>query len=184
MTETRIIEVAIEIINQEGFANLSLKKVSKKLKIKSPSLYNHISNLEDLKNKISLYGWKQLEEKMFLSIIEESGYEAIKSMAYAFYDYATENKGIFEAMLWYNKYMIEEGNQVTHNTFDILFKILRKQNLSDETINHFIRTLRVFLEGYVLLVNHQAFGHPLSIQKSFDFSLNILINGVKNMEGK
>ena len=121
---------------------------------------------------------------MFLSIIEESGYEAIKCMAYAFYDYATENKGIFEAMLWYNKYMIEEGNQVTHNTFDILFKILRKQNLSDETINHFIRTLRVFLEGYVLLVNHQAFGHPLSIQKSFDFSLNILINGVKNMEGK
>ena len=87
-------------------------------------------------------------------------------------------------MLWYNKYMTEEGNQVTHNTFDILFKILRKQNLSDETINHFIRTLRGFLEGYVLLVNHQAFGHPLSIQKSFDFSLNILINGVKNMEGK
>ena len=121
---------------------------------------------------------------MFLSIIEENGYEAIKSMAYAFYDYATENKGIFEVMLWYNKYMIEEGNQVTHNTFDILFKILRKQNLSDETINHFIRTLRGFLEGYVLLVNHQAFGHPLSIQKSFDFSLNILINGVKNMEGK
>ena len=184
MTETRIIEVAIEIINQEGFAYLSLKKVAKKLKIKSPSLYNHISNLEDLKNKISLYGWKQLEEKMFLSIIEESCYEAIKSMAYAFYDYATENKGIFEVMLWYNKYMIEEGNQVTHNTFDILFKILRKQNLSDETINHFIRTLRVFLEGYVLLVNHQVFGHPLSIQKSFDFSLNILINGVKNMEGK
>ena len=96
MTETRIIEVTIEIINQEGFANLSLKKVAKKLKIKSPSLYNRISNLEDLKNKISLYGWKQLEEKMFLSIVEENGYEAIKSMAYAFYDYATENKGIFE----------------------------------------------------------------------------------------
>ena len=139
--------------------------MAKKLKIKSPSLYNRISNLEDLKNKISLYGWKQLEEKMLLSIVGESGYEAIKCMAYAFYDYATENK-------------------VTHNTFDILFKILRKQNLSDETINHFIRTLRGFLEGYVLLVNHQAFGHPLSIQKSFDFSLNILINGVKNMEGK
>ena len=157
------------------------KKVAKKLKIKSPSLYNHISNLEDLKNKISLYGWKQLEEKMLLSIVGESGYEAIKCMAYAFYDYSTENKVIFEAILLYNKYMIEDGNQVTHNTFDILFKILRKQNLSDETINHFIRTLRVFLEGYDLLVNHQAFGHPLSIQKSFDFSLNILINGLKNM---
>ena len=38
MTETRIIEVAMEIINQEGFANLSLKKVSKKLKIKLVSM--------------------------------------------------------------------------------------------------------------------------------------------------
>ena len=66
--------------------------MAKTLKIKSPSLYNHISNLEDLKNKISLYGWKQLEEKMLLSIVGESGYEAIKCMAYAFYDYTTENK--------------------------------------------------------------------------------------------
>ena len=50
---------------------------------------------------------------MLLSIVEGSGsYEAIKCMAYAFYDYATENKGIFEAMLWYNKYMREEGYQV------------------------------------------------------------------------
>ena len=79
---------------------------------------------------------------------------------------------------------IKEFSKPCFGTINILFKILRKQNLSDETINHFIRTLRVFLEGYVLLVNHQAFGHPLSIQKSFDFSLNILINGVKNMEGK
>lgn len=58
---------------------------------------------------------------MFLSIVGESGYEIIKCMAYAFYDYATENKGIFEAMLWYNKYMIEEGNQVTHNILLIYF---------------------------------------------------------------
>ncbi|MDO5811794.1 MAG: WHG domain-containing protein [Bacillota bacterium] len=184
MNEIKIIETAIEIINQDGLENLTLKKVATKLKIKSPSLYNHISSLEDLKNKISLYGWKQLEEKMILSIVGESGYEAIKCMAHAFYDYATENKGIFEAMLWYNKYMGEDENLATQNTFDVLFKILRKQNLSNETINHFIRTLRGFLEGYILLVNHQAFGYPLSVQESFDFSLDVLINGVKNMEEK
>ena len=46
--------------------------------------------MEDLKNKISLYGWKQLEEKMLLSIVGESGYEAIKCMAYAFYDYRSK----------------------------------------------------------------------------------------------
>lgn len=58
--------------------------MAKKLKIKSPSLYNRISNLEDLKNKISLYGWKQLEEKMLLSIVGESGYEAHKMYGICF----------------------------------------------------------------------------------------------------
>ena len=95
----------------------------------------------------------------------------------------------------------KEGLEKIQNYKDVIFwsfnrKDYQKTNWWPKTANtnvskkltirtaNTVRTLRGFLEGYVLLVNHRAFGHPLSIQKSFDFSLNILINGVKNMEGK
>ena len=60
---------------------------------------------------------------------------------------------------------------------------MKKVNISDENINHIIRTLRSFLEGFSLLVNNNAFGNPVSIKESFDLSLEIIINGIKTLEG-
>ena len=56
-------------------------------------------------------------------------------------------------------------------------------NISDNNIEHIIRTLRGFLEGFVLLVNNNAFGNPISIKESFDLSLDIIFNGMKSLEG-
>ena len=60
---------------------------------------------------------------------------------------------------------------------------MSKNNISDENINHIIRTLRSFLEGFSLLVNNNAFGNPVSIEESFDLSLEIIMNGIKSLEG-
>ena len=50
------------------------------------------------------YGWKQIGNKRVDSTVGVSGYEALKIMCYVFYDYTTNNKGVFTAILWYNKY--------------------------------------------------------------------------------
>ncbi len=39
----------------------------------------------------------------------------------------------------------------------MIFKVMKTVNISDENINHIIRTLRSFLEGFSLLVNNNAF---------------------------
>lgn len=65
----------------------------------------------------------------------------------------------------------------------MIFKVMKTVNISDENINHIIRTLRSFLEGFSLLVNNKAFGNPVSIKESFDLSLEIIINGIKTLEG-
>ena len=67
--------------------------------------------------------------------------------------------------------------------FEMIFKVMKTVNISDENINHIIRTLRSFLEGFSLLVNNNAFGNPVSIKESFDLSLEIIINGIKTLEG-
>ena len=174
ISRERIIETAANLSNKAGLENLSLKMIAEELKIKSPSLYNHVSSLDDIKKQLMLYGWKQ---------IGVTGYEALKNMCYAFYDYAINNKGIFTAMLWYNKYESIEKENATRKLFEMIFKVMKTVNISDENINHIIRTLRSFLEGFSLLVNNNAFGNPVSIKESFDLSLEIIINGIKTLEG-
>ena len=178
-----IIETSALLSNKVGLDNLSLKMIAEELNIKSPSLYNHVSSLEDIKEKLMIFGWKQIEEKMIDSAVGVSGYDALKNMCHAFYNYAINNKGVFSAMLWYNKYDTKEKNNTTTRLFNLLFKIMKSLNISDDIINHSIRTLRSFLEGFSLLVINNAFGNPISIQKSFDLSLDIIMNGIKSLEG-
>lgn len=72
----------------------------------------------------------------------------------------------------------------THNDTekDLDFLVNKVVNC-DDNINHIIRTLRSFLEGFSLLVNNNAFGNPISIKESFDLSLEIIMNGIKSLEG-
>lgn len=177
-----IIKTAAVLSNKVGLENLTLKMIAEELNIKSPSLYNHISSLDNIKERLMIYGWKQIESKMIESAVGAAGYDALKNMCYAFYDYATDNKGVFTAMLWYNKYETQEKNNSTVRLFDMLFKVMKPLNISDDNINHTIRTLRSFLEGFSLLVNNNAFGNPISIKESFDLSLRIIMNGIKSLE--
>ena len=178
-----IIETSAKLANEVGLDNLSLKMIAEELNIKSPSLYNHISSLDEVKQRLMVYGWRKMEEKIVDSAIGVTGYEALKNMCNAFYDYATNNKGVFTAMLWYNKYENIEKEHATTRLFNIVFKVMRPLNITDDNINHIIRTLRSFLEGFSLLVNNNAFGNPISIKESFDLSLEIIMNGIKSLEG-
>lgn len=183
ISDELIIETSAGIANKVGLNNLSLKIIAEELNIKSPSLYNHIASLEEIKQRLMVYGWKQMEEKMLDAAVGVSGYEALKNMCYAFYDYATDNKGVFTAMLWYNKYESADKDKATKRLFDMVFKVMKPLDISDVNINHIIRTLRSFSEGFSLLIINNSFGYPVSIKESFDLSLEIIMNGIKSLEG-
>lgn len=179
-----VIHRAAQLVNEVGLENITLKMLADDLGVKSPSLYNHIGGLEDLKMQLMIYGWKEMEQRIIQSVIGISGYDAIKAGCHAFYEYATENPGLFNAMLWYNKFQNTETMEATSGLFSVLFKVTSSLNISEENCNHIIRTLRGFLEGFSLLVNNEAFGNPISIAESFELSLNVLIEGIKTLEEK
>lgn len=89
--------------------------------LKKPSLYNHIKSQEDIYHGIMIYGWQNGAEKIAEIIVEEDAHEALRKYAHAFYQYAMDNPGIFEAMLWYNKYKSEELIKATEKVYTFFF---------------------------------------------------------------
>ena len=158
-----VIRKAAELANEIGNDKITLKLLADRLNVQPPSLYNHIKGMEDL---------------------QRSGYDALEAICRAFYKYATENPGVFNAMLWYNKFESEETQNATKEMFTLIYKDFTMLNISKENCEHLIRTYRGFLEGYALLVNNHAFGNPISIEESFEISLRVLIAGTKALEGE
>lgn len=181
-----VVEKAAQLANQIGLENVQLKTLAESLNIQSPSLYNHIKGIDDLHHELMLYGWWKMEEKMLEVSAEvgDNGYAAWEAICRAFYSYATKNPGVFSAMLWYNKYHDKETQKVTQRLFSTCFQIASALGISEDNCNHLIRTFRAFLEGYSLLVNNGAFGHELPVEDSFNLSLQVLLAGMKELEGK
>lgn len=177
-----IVRRAAQMANEYGLENITLKMIAQECGVQTPSLYNHIKSLEDLKKNLMLYGWKQMESQILHAVCGVSGYEALRAMCYAFYDYATANPGVFNAMLWYNKFQDGESMEATDGLFSVIFKVMEGVHISQEKASHLIRTFRSFLEGFSLLVNNGAFGNPISIKESFDLSVDVLLAGIKLLE--
>lgn len=179
-----VITAAAQIADRDGLENVSMKTLAQELGIRSPSLYNHISSLEELRRRLMLFGWRELEQRLLRSAEGTSGWEAFREMCRCFYSYAVERPGVFNAMLWYNKYVSSDTMTATAEFFDYFYNFTESAGISRENSEHILRTLRGFLEGFALLVNNGAFGHSASIDESFELSLDILIAGIKSLEGK
>lgn len=178
-----ILETAGKIADTKGISSLTLKALAEELRVKSPSLYKHISGLDELNKELMLYGWKSLEKEIARVAIGKSQDDAIRAICYAFRDYVSAHPGIFEAMLWYNMYQSEEHLEATSGTVAILFQILDGYDIKDEEKVHIVRMLRGFLQGFSSVENHGGYGNPMSIGDSFEFSVKIILNGIRNLQG-
>ena len=179
-----ILSRAAQIANEYGEKNVSLKMLAQELDIQSPSLYYYFKSLDDLKREVMIYGWKKMETCMLDAVIGVSGYDAIRAMCHAFYDYAVRNPGIFDIMLIYNRYNDEKTAEASSKLFVVIRKIMVSLNISDAACGHLIRTMRSLFQGFALLINHGGFSDHPSAEESFEFSLDLFIEGMKTLEGK
>jgi len=184
INKQKIIQTAAELADKNGLNGVTIKEISRELGVRSPSLYNHINSLDDILESLTIYGWKQIGNAMAMSAVGKSGDDAVRAQCYAFRDYSLAHPGVFEAMMWYKQFKSEETMQATAELLEINNKVLSAYSLYDEDLVHTTRMLRSFLQGFASIENKGSFSDPVSIQKSFDFAVEILINGLNTIEIK
>lgn len=120
-----VLKAAARLADEKGLDALSMKLLAGELGVQPPSLYNHIESLDELKRELMLYGWRELEQRLLRSAVGVGGWEAFRAMCREFYRFAVENRGVFNAMLWYNKYSDSDSMSATGELFDkaLKFKI-------------------------------------------------------------
>lgn len=81
-------------------------------------------------------------------------------------------------MLWYNKYSSDELKNATEGLYKFFFEQTGKMGIGLEKANHLMRTFRAFLEGFILLENHNSFGNPILIIESM-WSQTLVIHMIR-----
>ena len=179
-----LLETAAKMADAEGIAHITVKSLAEKLGVKSPSLYKHISGLDELYKELMLYGWSLLEKEMMKAAIGKAKDDAIIALSYTYRNFAASHRGLFEAMQWYNMYQTKEHLQATEGLVSIIFQVLDAYDLPEEQKVHVVRMLRGFLQGFSAIEIHNGYGNSIPIEDTFDSSLKIILNGIHHLQGE
>lgn len=76
----------------------------------------------------------------------------------------------------------EELREVTEGLYQFFFEQTDKLGINRVMANHLLRTYRALLEGFLLLVVHDSFGNPVSIEESFEVTMDVFIRGIEQYE--
>lgn len=172
ITQERIIDATLEIVEEKGIAGVTIKNTAIQLGIKPPSLYNHVENLEDLLDIAANRSMRNLYEKLLTASIGLEKKEALWAIAQEYRNFAKNNPGQYELAQKVNVWNSEETKQISEQIVAIFLKILQKYTLSEEEAIHFIRVLRSYLHGFTLLEINEGFGLPQELEKALQSDWN------------
>ena len=177
VTKDMVIKTACDLADSKGLNNVSLKAVAEALNIRTPSLYNHIENIEALLRETAHVGMREMNRRMTMCSIGKTGDDAIKSSAAEYFGYMIEHPGIYETIQW----ATWNGNEQTAEIFgeytSLLKLLICSCGFDEEQAEDVLNILTGFIHGYTTMQLRFAFENPEKAKKSLKAAVETVLMG-------
>ena len=179
LTKEKVVATAAELANELGdIQQLKLKDVAARLKIKVPSLYNHVKGLDGLVHALRVHALRILEEELRNVMAGKTGRDALMSAADSYRAFAHQNPGIYPLIIQ-AKGIDAETEKVSRDILTLFLLILGSFGLEGDEALHTVRGLRSLLHGFVSLELAGGFALGLELTDSFERLLSTFIDGIE-----
>lgn len=178
LTKDLILDAAGEVADERGLPVLSLAIVAERLKVKSPSLYNHFEGLEAMRRALSLRALNELAAVAAEAAIGKSRQDALLSMGHAIRQFARSRPGLYAATVRAQAPDDKEGMTAVRKVMASFQKVLEGYGIKDSEAIHTLRALRSLVHGFVLLESSGGFGLPVGLDESFSWMLERLVTSL------
>ncbi|WP_427814572.1 TetR/AcrR family transcriptional regulator (plasmid) [Enterococcus sp. 22-H-5-01] len=172
LSKEKIISLYIQLAQEIGLNKVSFPRIAEKLEVKTPSLYNHFKNLDDLKIQTAIYLHQELNELLMQELVGKSNGQALFQYALTYRAFSKEFFAVYELLNTIPLMQDTKLNEVGAKNNQILTKILTSFDLSEEKMIVKSRSFRSMLHGYITLNQLGYFQNP---RMDDDQSFNLMI---------
>ncbi|MGN6427126.1 MAG: TetR-like C-terminal domain-containing protein [Leifsonia sp.] len=180
--------VALDLIDEGGaggFDRLTLAAVAARAGVAVPSLYKHVSSLDDLRRLVATESVNELTRVLAAATIGRSGPDALRSAADAIRAYAGRHPGRYASIQIapdLSNDADEELAEAGAATIAVLAATLRGFGLPEDSMVDAIRMLRSAVHGFVVLELTGGFGLPDDLDRSYRLLIDGIIVGIAGLE--
>lgn len=173
-----VVRAAAKIADDHGWDALTLARVARKLRIRSPSLYNHVGGLEGLRRELKLLALRDLNTALSRATVGKSRDDAVRGLATAYRAFVKRHPGTYAATTVAAPKNDPAMEAAASNIVETILSVLSGYGLDRREGLHAIRALRSTVHGFAALEIAGGFGIPLDVDKSFDWLVSALLAGL------
>ena len=175
-----VVAAAAEIADAEGLDRLTLARVAAAAGVRTPSLYNHVESLDDVRRRVALLALRDLADALRDAAVGRAGDDALVAMADAYRAYARRYPGRYAATQRAPAEGDEAMRAAAAGAVDVVLAILRGYGLEGDDAIHAARAVRSALHGFVALETGGGFGIPVDLDESYARMVRALARGLRD----
>ena len=138
-TRKNILTAALQIVKQEGWAALSMRKIADVIEYTAPIIYEYFSNKEGILLELTRQGYIHLGVKVKAALESKTKpEEQLEEMWLAYWDFAFEEKQLYQLMYGVDMNCCElqktmpEAEYTTDLFYDVIEKLITKVPVSED----------------------------------------------------
>ena len=183
LTKELIINTAMTLVEEEGYNNLSMRNLAKRLDVKAASLYNHIKSTDDLNAEICVKIVDDFFQAQKVAMEGKSPQDAILALANAYRKLAREKQKFYDIVVMLPSAENAVLYEKRKNLFYRVMEAISKFNLTEEQKLFWQRNLRVTIHGFVSLENAGYFTIPgVNNDDTYHSAIMNIIHGLEQAE--
>ncbi|GAA3040662.1 TetR/AcrR family transcriptional regulator [Streptosporangium longisporum] len=174
LTSERVTRAAAELADAVGFENITVSALARSFGVRDASLYSHVRNLQDLRERIALLAAGELADRIAAAVAGRSGKEAMVAFADAYREYALAHPGRYAATQVRLDPAVLARSPAHARNVELTYAMLRAYRLVEPDLTDAGRLLRSTFHGYVTLEAGGGFGHSREVRASWERGLDAL----------
>jgi AcrR family transcriptional regulator len=163
-----VVDEAGRIADDLGLSQLTLAGLAECLGVRQPSLYKHVDGMPALQRSLSLRAKTEIADVLGRAAVGRSGADAVRSMSWAYRQWALAHPGRYEAAQRAPVPGDEQDEAASAAVLQIWVDVLSAYGLAGDDAIDAIRAFRSMLHGFVALESGGGFGLPADIDRSFE----------------
>lgn len=170
-----VVAAGAALADEIGFAALTMGGLAERVGVRTPSLYKHVANQEDLNRRIAALALDEAADAVGAAIQGRAGRDALAAAAYAFRDYVVTHPGRYAATIGVEPSGPDDPIALAGlRLLDAFTAVLRGYAVPADELDHALRALRSALHGFATLQSGNAFQWSADVDASFEWLVTLL----------
>lgn len=180
LTATKVVDAAVAVVDRDGLDGLALGRVAAELGVRTPSLYNHVGGLDDLRRLLTVRALEDLGAALRGAAVGRSGADALRALAAAQRSFARDHPGLYATTVPSTEVDDEQVRAAGQRVVDVVLACLAPYGLEGDEAIHAARSLRAAVHGFLALELAGGFGLAVDRGTSFAWLVDRLVDGLSS----